>query len=719
MPDENPVKIEEKSAKPDAKAPEVKTASDVGIGEARATRFPRYFSVVFAFLFIIFIPLEIFDGLEDRWMGRMFRMRGMEQADPRISIVTIDDASLKRIGVYPWPRGVYADLMDKLFEHGVAVVGFDVLFHERSGKPKEDQKLIDATRRYRKKVVHAMMVKPTPGSYTLQHDYPFKGLREVTKNFGNVVQHMIDLDGQVRGMVITAGKSQEGGWVSDPDRVPALAISMLGVFDGSTIDTVIEKLGDNGMFLNIRGEKKIKRWNEQAGEDLEIATVYGINRVPAWEILDDEADEDAIARLKGGIVFVGLTAAGAFDHYPSPFSEMSPGVEVHATQIDNILNERWINPPFVWGALIITIFMIFLAYRIVSLRPVYAAIGLVVVCIGWTAIVYFAFVNLVIIEFIPPIIAFIGTYLVLIIHRTMMEQQAKAEVRQMFGQYVSPDVVDILVKDPKKLSLGGTKRDMTIFFLDIAHFTTISEKMTPEDLIKFLNRYLTALTDDILNNNGVVDKYIGDCIMAFWNAPLEVKGHRAKACIAAVNCIGTIERLNAEYVDPSMPETPAVRIGLNSGEVVVGNTGSARKLAYTVLGDEVNLSSRLEGANKFFGSTIMASEDTFDDEAKALIEGRELGKVRVVGKEIPIMVYELLGKKGEIDASWEKALPLYHAGVALYNDRKFVEAKAKFQEVLTLKPEDKPTKLYLNVCEDYIVIPPPADQELVFNLTSK
>ena len=172
----------------------------------------------------------------------------------------------------------------------------------------------------------------------------------------------------------------------------------------------------------------------------------------------------------------------------------------------------------------------------------------------------------------------------------------------MFGQYVPPEVVDILVKNPERLKLGGEKRDMTMFFLDIAHFTTISEKMSPEALIQFLNHYLTALTDDIFHNNGVVDKYIGDCVMAFWNAPLDEPDHRRKACLAAVACVATIERLNREYVDPSMPETPKVRIGLNSGEVVVGNTGSARKLAYTVLGDEVNLASRLEGANKFFGS---------------------------------------------------------------------------------------------------------------------
>jgi adenylate cyclase len=283
---------------------------------------------------------------------------------------------------------------------------------------------------------------------------------------------------------------------------------------------------------------------------------------------------------------------------------------------------------------------------------------------------------------------------------------------------VPPEVVDILVKNPERLKLGGDKRDMTIFFLDIAHFTTISEKMTPEALIQFLNRYLTALTDDIFANNGVVDKYIGDCIMAFWNAPLDEKDHRRKACLAAVACVKTIERLNKEFLDPSMPETPTVRIGLNSGEVVVGNTGSARKLAYTVLGDDVNLASRLEGANKFFGSTLMASEDTYK-EGKDVVDGRLLGAVRVVGKAIPIKVYELLAKKGEMPENWKKGVPIYHEAIVHYENKRFEEALKGFTEFLKLVPDDKTAKLYMNACNDYVVIPPPPGWEPVFNLTSK
>ncbi len=718
MPDETPVKLEEKAPTAAAKLPEIKTASDVSIGAAISSRFPKYFAIGFAILFIIFIPLEIFQDLEHRWTGQMFRMRGMEPIDNRITVVAIDDASLKEIGVYPWPRGVYAGLLDKLVAHGIKVIGFDVLFFEASGKPKEDAKFIKATRRYQDKIVHAMRVSAIPGSFDHEYVYPFKELKDVTKHFGNVVQHLIDKDGQVREMVVTTGKSQTGDWEHDPDRVPSLGIAMLGIYNGTTIDDVIEKVDGIGMALNIRGEEVIKRWSAEAGKDIEVGMIRGIPRISASDVLNDEIDEDMLARLKGGIVFVGLTASGGFDHYPSPFSEQAPGVEVHATMVDNLLNDRWVDQALPIVTIFITILMILCAYRLVLLAPLKAASGLIFICIGWTVFVYYSFLNLMLIEFVPPILAFVSTFLVLIIHRTMLEAQQKAEVRQMFGQYVAPEVVDLLVKNPGEVPLGGVKRDMTIFFLDIAHFTSISEKMTPEALINFLNLFLTPLSDNILDSGGVVDKYIGDCVMAFWNAPLDVKGHRGKACLAALKCVETVKELNKLDI-PDLHDPVVVRIGLNSGDATVGNTGSVRKLAYTVLGDNVNLSSRLEGANKFFGSTIMASEDTYDEEASKLVEARELGKVRVVGKEIPIKVFELLAEKGKLDESWQKALPIYHEGVQLYNDRKFEEAKAKFEEVLKSRPDDKPTKLYINLCEDYIVIPPSPGLELVFNLTSK
>jgi adenylate cyclase len=326
-----------------------------------------------------------------------------------------------------------------------------------------------------------------------------------------------------------------------------------------------------------------------------------------------------------------------------------------------------------------------------------------------------------IVEFLPPAAALVSAYLILVVHRVLAESRKKEEIKGLFGQFVAPEVVDRLADDPSLIKLGGEKRDMTIFFLDIAHFTNISEKMAAEDLIEFLNKYLSELSAVIFKNHGTIDKYIGDCIVAFWNAPLDNKEHRSDAVLAALECQRTIARLN-ETPDPRLPEIPAVRIGINSGSVTVGLTGSLTKtftkLAYTVIGDEVNLASRLEGANKFFGSKTIISETTYEG-AKDRVAARTLGRVRVVGKETPIKIYEPIAEAGKLSPEWAKGLPLYEAGVAAFDARKYGEALEAFQKFAAIFPDDGPGQLYLGRCQEYSVIAPDATWEGVFNLTAK
>jgi adenylate cyclase len=318
---------------------------------------------------------------------------------------------------------------------------------------------------------------------------------------------------------------------------------------------------------------------------------------------------------------------------------------------------------------------------------------------------------------VAPVVALVLSFLALTVRRVLTESAQKQYIQHTFGQFVSPEVVEKLVADPGLVKLGGEKRDMTVFFLDIAHFTAISEKMTPEALIQFLNNYLSPLSEVIQGQKGTVDKYIGDCIMAFWNAPLDDPGHRAHACLAAVECQQKMTELNEKHA-AGLPEVPAVRIGLNSGSMTVGMTGSDKKLAYTVIGDEVNLGSRLEGANKFFGSRIMASEAVYAG-AKDVIEGRELGRILVVGKAIPIRAYDLLAKKGQLSADWQKALPAYDKGLAHYYKREYDQAVLAFEEVVKIFPKDGPANFYLNASRDYSAIPPDPDWDGVIKLTAK
>ncbi|MFA6583143.1 MAG: adenylate/guanylate cyclase domain-containing protein, partial [Elusimicrobiaceae bacterium] len=320
-------------------------------------------------------------------------------------------------------------------------------------------------------------------------------------------------------------------------------------------------------------------------------------------------------------------------------------------------------------------------------------------------------------DYVMPASGLVISFAFLTIYRVVVEGQEKRWIKSTFGQYLSPAVVDVLVKDPGKLKLGGEKRDMTVFFLDIAKFTSISEKLTPEELTDMLNKLLTALTNVIMENDGVVDKYIGDCIMAFWNAPLDDPGHRVKGCIAAAKCQEAMQKLTEEYFN-AMPIKPQARIGLNSGFMVVGNMGSEKRFSYTVIGDEVNLASRLEGANKFFGSKIMVSEACYAG-ARDVVAARELGRVRVVGKNIPIKVYELFGLKETLPAEKNELLKVYGEGVALFGARDFAGAAAKFEAALKLSPDDKVSDFYIKQCEQNIKTPPPAEWDGVFNLTSK
>ncbi|MEA3306257.1 MAG: adenylate/guanylate cyclase domain-containing protein, partial [Elusimicrobiota bacterium] len=305
--------------------------------------------------------------------------------------------------------------------------------------------------------------------------------------------------------------------------------------------------------------------------------------------------------------------------------------------------------------------------------------------------------------FVGPLIGLWISFLTIIVHKAFTEGKEKAWIKNTFGQYLSPKIVKVITDDPSKLKLGGDKRDLTVFFLDIAHFTTISEKLSPEELTAMLNKYLSGFTDIILKYDGVVDKYIGDCIMAFWNAPLDQDKHRTLTCLAAIDCMAELDRLNTSTVEGG--ERPDIRIGLNSGPAVVGNMGSNTRLSYTVLGDTVNLASRLESANKFFGSKIMVSEFTYD-EAKDEVEARFLGRIRVVGKDLPVKVYELLSKKGELSSEMSNLLEEYNKGLDLFYKFDYKNAQTHFNKALKLNAQDGPSDYYKNLAQEYIENPP-------------
>jgi adenylate cyclase len=512
----------------------------------------------------------------------------------------------------------------------------------------------------------------------------------------------------VKGLKTSCPKEECGGL-----KLPGLAATSYAVYNKIPLYGVWVRYGEKSQRINYRyPQTRIIH----AGWSKERLTSFSAYRlVSVLDIIEGKLSADEKAAIKGSIIFVGSTAIGAFDHYPSPFTQNLPGVDVHANALDNMLHDDFlksIHPVFVVSLVLFAIWLPIML-RKKSIVAMTSAVGAFFAAM--LLLDYYLFYKLYHFVFATIVVSMSLPFVFVTVHKALMEGREKKWIKSTFGQYLSPKVVEIITRDPSKLSLGGEKRDMTIFFLDIAGFTTMSENMTPEQLTAMLNKYLSGLTDIILKYDGVVDKFIGDCIMAFWNAPLDQKDHRRLACLAAVHCTLELARLNRELTE--FPIKPDCRIGLNSGPAVVGNMGSSTRLSYTVLGDTVNLASRLEGANKYFHSRIMVSEATYEG-GKDAVEARVLGQIRVVGKAIPVKVYELMGHKGGLEPARAELLGAYNAALEHFSKGAFDKAARGFKEALALDPKDGPSAFYLELAGKYSA-GAPKDWDGTFNLTSK
>jgi adenylate cyclase len=297
------------------------------------------------------------------------------------------------------------------------------------------------------------------------------------------------------------------------------------------------------------------------------------------------------------------------------------------------------------------------------------------------------------------------------------EGRQKRQIKQAFSHYMSDLLIQDLLKNPEKLRLGGERKVLTVFFSDLAGFTSLSEKLNPEEVVTLLNRYLTAMTDIILSSGGIIDKYEGDAIMAFWGAPLPQEDHAVRACHAAVDNQLRLASLREEFAQAGLPPVHA-RIGINTGEMIIGNMGSSQRFDFTVIGDQVNLASRLEGAGKEYGASIIISEETCR-QAVGHIEVRELDLLQVKGREKPVRIFELLGRKEELTEGLAEAMRVFSEGLEHYRNRRWAEAMASFRRVQQLKPGDGPSETLTRRCEVYLKEPPPEDWDGVFRLTRK
>lgn len=473
-----------------------------------------------------------------------------------------------------------------------------------------------------------------------------------------------------------------------------------------------EKLGALELLQNEKRklEEKVKSENsEQAKKELAVLE----EDIKAVELVIRTES------LKGKIAIIGLTATGTHDIASIPLHNEYPGVGTYHNTINTIINREFIRKP---GGLFTSILILILAavsgfimQRLASRRSLAAAIAGFIV-INFLSFYLFAFHN-VWLEQLGLNLALIIPSVVIVSIKLVSEESQKRFIKGAFSRYIAPDVIERIMEHPEALELGGENRRITTFFSDVAGFSTISEKLTPPELVALLNEYLSEMTDIIISHGGTIDKYEGDAIMAFYGAPHPYIDHELRACLAAIDMKKRLREMQEEWRNIGQHEL-FVRMGMNTGMAVVGNMGSKMRMDYTAMGDSVNLASRLEGANKAYGTTAMISENTYNA-VKDHVETRKLDVIRVVGKTEPIGIFELVGIKGSLPQKVYDAFEHYNKGMDYFKERQWKRAMSAFQEALKILPDDGPSKTYINRCEEFMKKPPSQKWDGVYTMKSK
>ncbi len=627
------------------------------------------------------LQLRAFDGFQ--------RLAPRPYTEVPVRIVDIDDASLARIGQWPWPRSDVAAVVDRLFDMGAAVVAFDAVFAEpdRTSPARLLEAIPDLPRdaALRRDVEQlpdhdAVLAKAFANGHVVT-GFVFtdaqggRAPRAVAGfNFGgDPFAHLPARNGTVVNLPeLEAAASGNGSFTVDPDldgvhrRVPLVFAHEGALYPSLAAEAVRVATGAKAYSIKTAGSSGEASFGTSTGiTQLRIGKEFTVptsprgeiwvwytepvpeRYVPAWKLLAGDVDPGKIA---GNIVLVGTTAAGLRDVGATPLDPVSNGVVVHAQIIEQILlGEHLERPDWATGAELL--YLLALGTLLALAIPRFGAVGTALlgaggiaaaVALSWHAYRSWQWL----LDPVYPSLAALAVYLVGSLQNYLHSEAQRRRVRGAFGRYLAPALVDELAADPDKLRLGGEMRDMTLLFCDVRGFTGISERLDPQALTHLVNRFLTPMTDVILARRGCIDKYMGDSIMAFWNAPLDDADHAAHACEAALAMLAALGHLNAQLAEGDAvigrPLPPlSVGIGINTGSCCVGNMGSDQRFDYSVIGDEVNLASRLEGQSEHYGVAILISEQT-----RARVSGLaclEIDLIRVKGKTRPVRVFALLG----------------------------------------------------------------------------
>ncbi|MEA2082392.1 MAG: adenylate/guanylate cyclase domain-containing protein [Elusimicrobiota bacterium] len=599
--------------------------------------------------------------LEYKTQDFRFRLRGEREASEKVKVICMGDESIsdKAMGRWPWRRRYHAILLNILSKYKPAMVMYDVLFTEKDNYPEDDQILAGQLRKL--KTYFPMFCIIDKGETEKIND-PFQKLLlkkiavpgKADKSCYNAIELVLpitrfsgalagsgyanavpDRDGMTRRVALVVS---HGGKI-----YPHIAFIMaMHYLDVKNSDIELHP----GKYINI---KKSSRGSFRIPVDSKNQMLLnypgGIERynpMSFLEVIDtfrSTPDAKKLKNIGGKALFVGLTATGTVDLRPSPFSPLFPMVGVVAATFANIVDRSFMRASSSWADFLMVFFIGMLITAFSPLfSPLKGAIFSALIMTVWTGLSYALFVNRIIVPLFYPLAAGLFSYLGITIYRFATEEKEKKFIKSTFQRYVSSQVVDELIKNPEMLNMKGKKQWLTVFFSDIRSFTSMSEKMEPEDVVKILNEYLTEMTQIIFKYQGTLDKFIGDAIMAIWGAPQYCDNHAELAVRAAIEMQEKVEELCCRWESEGRKRI-GIGMGINTGFVVVGNMGSASYSDYTVIGDNVNLAARLE--ENAPAKKILISESTYK-EVQNMVEVKLLEPLAVKGKEKPVKVYEIL-----------------------------------------------------------------------------
>ena len=625
------------------------------------------------FLVLIFWSLNFFEKLENSSKDWRFVRRGPRTAALPMAIVAIDDESLN-IWVdeknnrkmmpdrWTWPRNFYGTVVDNLAQAGARLIAFDITFSEPSMRdPGQDKAFGDACKRAGNVVVPIRYTTKAfgAGQIGLKDETPIKPLRDAMLDMGNV-NVSPDFDNHYRGFRV--------GWYDqkhfDPSRVnldlalyrqlafgkavpPRLEGDNLVLSDGSKTE-VIPTLGDGFVLVNYLGP---------AGT------------VPTFKFHDVYYKTMDMSIFKGRVVYVGSSSSILHDNHPTPFLNTDadseegesavnmPGVEIHAHLLDTLVSKSFISmPDSRLEPLLILLLGILTSFLTFRTKAKYGGLMVAIILSAYVVLALSLFVgNRLMIPMVAPLASVVASFLGIAVYRGFVEEKRAKETRAMFSRYVSKHIVDEILKNPGAVKLGGEIKETSILFSDVRGFTAMSERLSAPEVVEVLNEYLTRMVDVVIANNGTLDKYVGDAIMAVWGSPLPDPNHQLNAARTAVMMMEVLHELRAKWRTEGKPDID-IGIGINSGHVVAGNMGHPEyKMDYTVIGDDVNLAARLESANKEMKAHVLISGTTYAA-VQNLVEVIKHPDIHVKGKEKAVEVYEVIGWKGQGRAEW--AVPL-------------------------------------------------------------